>query len=176
MQNRCCSKYYPKELCDETIVHNDDYPKYCRRNTGVQHEIHGFAMNNRWVIPYSPFLLLKMKCHINVELTFNMHSIKYIHKDLYKDHDCTTMELGQNRDEIKQYLDAHYVSAHEACWRFLERELHTQKPPAIPLPVHEKDAHSVVFDSNTDEMTIPIQTPSQWQSSQLSNHGTYFSQ
>ena len=64
------------------------------------------------------------------------------------------MELGQNRDEIKQYLDARYVSAHEACWRFLECELHTQKPPLIPLPVHEKDTHSVVFDSNTDEMTI----------------------
>ena len=36
----------------------------------------------------------------------------------------------------------------------MKHELHTQKPPVIPLPVHEKDAHSVVFDSNTDEMTI----------------------
>ena len=41
-----------------------------------------------------------------------------------------------------------------AMWRFLERKLHTQKPSVIPLPVHEKDTHSVVFDSNTDEMTI----------------------
>ena len=64
------------------------------------------------------------------------------------------MELGQNRDEIHQYLGACYVSAHEACWRFLEHELHTQKPSVITLPVHEKDAHSVVFDSNTDDMTI----------------------
>ena len=154
MQNRCCGKHCPKELCDETIVHNDGYPKYRRWNTGVQHEICGFAMDNRWVIPYSPFLLLKMECHINVELTFNVRSIKYIHKYLYKGHDRTTMELGQNRDEIKQYLDARYVSALEVCWRFLERELYTQKPPVIPLPVHEKDAYSIVFDSNTDEMTI----------------------
>ena len=36
----------------------------------------------------------------------------------------------------------------------MEHELHTQKPPVIPLPVHEKDAHSIVFNSNTDEMTI----------------------
>ena len=62
-----------------------------------------------------PFLLLKMQCHINVELTFNVHSITYIHKCLYKGHDHTTIELGWNRDEIKQYLDAHYVSAYEAC-------------------------------------------------------------
>ena len=121
MQNMHCSKYYLKELCDETIVYNDGYPKYCRRDTGVYHEIYGYAMDNRWVIPYSSFLLLKMQCHINVELTFNVHSIKYIHKYLYKGHNRTTMELGQNRDEIKQYLDA----------------------------------HSVVFDSNTDEITIP---------------------
>ena len=26
---RRCSKHYPKELCDDTIVHNDGYPKYC---------------------------------------------------------------------------------------------------------------------------------------------------
>ena len=141
MQNRCGSKHYSKELCDETIVHNNDYPKYCCRDTGVHYEICGFAMDNRWVIPYSPFLLLKMECHINVELTFNVHSIKSIHKYLYKGHDHTTIELGQNRDEIKQYLNACYVSAHDACWRSLERELHTQKPPVIPLPVHEKDAH-----------------------------------
>ena len=37
-------------------------------------------MDNRWVIPYSPFLLVKVECHISVELTFNVRSIKYIHK------------------------------------------------------------------------------------------------
>ena len=36
MQNRRCGKHYPKELCDETIVHNDGYSKYRRQNTGVQ--------------------------------------------------------------------------------------------------------------------------------------------
>ena len=38
--------------------------------------------------------------------------------------------------------------------RIVEHELHTQKLLAIPLPVHEKDPHSVVFNSNTNEMTI----------------------
>ena len=47
--------------------------------------------------------------HINVELTFNVRSIKYIQKYLYKGYDRTTMELGQNRDELKQYLDTCYV-------------------------------------------------------------------
>ena len=124
------------------------------QNTDVEYNILGFAMDNRWVVPYSPYILLKMKCHINIELTLNVHSIKYIHKYLYKGHNHTILELGQNRDEIKQHLDARYVSAHEAYWRFLECELHTQKPPVIPLPVHEKDTHSIVFDSKTDKMTI----------------------
>ena len=107
-------------------------------------------MDNRWVIPYSPYLLLAMECHINMELTFNIRSIKYIHKYLYKGHDCTTMEFGWNRDEVQQYL-ARYVSAHEACWRFLECEIHTQKPPVVALPIHKKDQHTVVFDPNNPE-------------------------
>ena len=119
----------------------------------MEYDIWGFTIDNR-VVPYSPYILLKMEYHINIKLTFNVCSIKYIHKYLYKGHDCTTMELGQNSDEIKQYLNARYVSAHKVCWRFLDYELHTQKPPVISLLVHEKDSHSVVFDSNTDEMTI----------------------
>ena len=117
IQNRYCSKYFPKEFCDETLVHNNGYSKY-HQNTGVEHDIWGFAMDNRWVVPYSPYILLKMECHINVELTFNVHSIKYIHKYLYKGHDHTTMELGQIRDKIKQYLDTCYVSAYEACVKY----------------------------------------------------------
>ena len=155
MKDRRCTKHFPKDFCDETMVSEDGYPRYRRRNTGRQHEVRGHLMDNRWVVPYSPYLLLKMECHINMELTFNVRSIKYIHKYLHKGHDRTTMEFGPNRDEVQQYLDARYVSAHEACWRFLERELHTQKPPVVALPVHEKDQHTVVFNPNNAQGAPP---------------------
>ena len=64
------------------------------------------------------------------------------------------MEFGLDKDEIKQYLNTHYVSAHGACWRLLEREIHTQGPAVMALPVHEKDHQTVAFDTNTNEMTI----------------------
>ena len=37
-------------------------------------------------------------------------SSMYIHKYIYKGHDRTTLELrdDQNRDEVKEYLDARY--------------------------------------------------------------------
>jgi hypothetical protein len=50
-------------------------------------------------------------------------------------------QFGISKDEIKQYLDAHYVSSHEACWRLLEREIHTQEPAVMALTVHEKPEH-----------------------------------
>ena len=58
------------------------------------------------------------------------------------------MEFGVDKDEVKQYLDASYMSAHEACWRLLERGIHTQVPAVMALPVHEKDHQTVAFDPN----------------------------
>ena len=56
------------------------------------------------VVPYCPWLLLEFCYHINVELTFNVWAVKYIHKDIHKGHDRTTMEFGKNKDKIQQYL------------------------------------------------------------------------
>ena len=64
------------------------------------------------------------------------------------------MEFGISKDEIKQYLDVRYVSAHEACWRMLERELHTQVPAVMALTVHEKDHQNVTFNPNTRDAII----------------------
>jgi hypothetical protein len=43
----------------------------------------------------------------------SVKAIKYIYKYLYKGHDRTTMEFGKSKDEIKLYLDTHYVSVSE---------------------------------------------------------------
>ncbi|KAF8523458.1 hypothetical protein BU17DRAFT_85753 [Hysterangium stoloniferum] len=56
------------------------------------------------------------------------------------------MEFGKNKDEIQQYIDARYVSAHKAFWRLLENEIHTQIPAVIALPVHLENHQSVIFD------------------------------
>lgn len=58
-----CTKRYPREFLPETVVQENGYPLYRRRNNGRYHEIpdpqdrtHTFRMDNRWVVPYNPFL------------------------------------------------------------------------------------------------------------------------
>jgi hypothetical protein len=40
------------------------------------------------VVPYNPYLSLLFNCHINVEVYTSVAAIKYLHKYVYKGHDC----------------------------------------------------------------------------------------
>ena len=64
------------------------------------------------------------------------------------------MEFGKNKDEIQQYLDACYVSSHEACWRLLEYKMHVQIPAVMALPVHLDGEHSVIYHPNSGPLAI----------------------
>ena len=60
-------------------------------------------MDNRWIIPYSPYLTAKYCAHINVEICASVKSVKYIHKYIYKGSDRTTLRLTDG-DKVSQYL------------------------------------------------------------------------
>ncbi len=47
----------------------------------------GFAFDNRWVVPYNPYLSLLFNCHINVEVCTFVTAVKYLYKYIYKGHD-----------------------------------------------------------------------------------------
>ena len=111
------------------------------------HSTHRFT--NRNIIPYNPFLSVKYDCHINVEVCISVKAIKYIHKYIYKGHDHTTLEFT-GQDEIKQFLDAQYISACECCWRIFKFNLHCEEPNVVCLPVHLSDQHMVYYDSDED--------------------------
>ena len=70
-------------------------------------------LDNRWIVPYNPYLSRKYRAHINVEVCASVRAVKYIHKYIYKGNDRTTVELGQN-DEISQYLQGRYIGPSEA--------------------------------------------------------------
>ena len=109
--------------------------------------------DNRFVVPYNPYLLPKVRCHINIEVCNTVKFIKYLFKYFYKgpvtaticlsnsenaieDHadisirniasECTTNTL--NYDEIEQYVFTRYVCPPEAMYRIYKFKLYDQSP------------------------------------------------
>jgi PIF1-like helicase/Helitron helicase-like domain at N-terminus len=150
-----CSKNFPKEFTEETIVHEDRYPEYRRRNDGQTFMVpkpgspdEQVVRDNRWVVPYNPYLLQKYQCHMNVEICATVQAIKYIHKYVYKGADRTTLAVGSANDEIKRYVQGRYIGPTEAIWRLFEFSTHQEWPPVYHLAVHLEGQHTVYFSDN----------------------------
>ena len=142
--NKKCTKQFPKAFCEQTSFVEDGYPHYARPNNGRTYtNSKGFVFDNRWVVPYNPYLSAKYNCHINVEICGSIKACKYIHKYIYKGHDLATVQVWV--DEIKEYIDSCYIGPIEACWRIMEFPMHQEKPSVYRLPVHEENKHTIFF-------------------------------
>jgi hypothetical protein len=97
----------------------------------------GFVFDNRWVVPYNPYLTMRYQCHINVKVCNSITAVKYLYKYVYKGHDRALAVVqpktkalpatapqaaiggadGNNvpvaRDEVQNYLNGRYVSVSE---------------------------------------------------------------
>ncbi|KAI5422228.1 hypothetical protein KIW84_045624 [Lathyrus oleraceus] len=93
MKDEHCKKGYPKQFLDETRQRTDSYPEYRRRFDESISLGRDRSVDNRWVSPYNPWLLLKYDCHINVEICTSTKSIKYLYKYVYKSPDRVAMEV-----------------------------------------------------------------------------------
>ena len=85
-----------------------------------------------------------------------MDSVRYITKYVFKGHDHTIAGLAndQNRDEIKEYMDARYIGSVESCWHMFEFPMHVLKPTVYRLSVHLEDQQLVYYnpDDNPDDV------------------------
>nr|XP_027078742.1 uncharacterized protein LOC113702010 [Coffea arabica] len=94
--------------------------------------VRGHEVDNRWVVPYSPYLLVKFNCHLNVEICSTVKAVKYMYKYIYKGHDKIHFQLNSQNsnelnfdghvsaiDEIKDYQSARWVCAVEV---FVEKK------------------------------------------------------
>jgi hypothetical protein len=83
-------------------------------------------------------------------------SVRYITKYIFKGHDRTTVALAedQNRNEVKEYLDARYIGSVESCWHIFEFPMHAEKPTVYRLPVHLEDQQLIYYnaDENPDDV------------------------
>jgi hypothetical protein len=62
MKDGTCTKQFPKPFCAVTSTNSSGYPTYRRLDNGDYVEKNGVPMDNRWVVPYNPFLIAKYEC------------------------------------------------------------------------------------------------------------------
>ena len=155
MMDGKCTKDFPKAFQPATEFSVDGYPLYRRRDTGVSVQVRNQSLDNSYVVPYSPYLLQKYDCHINVEACVSIKSVKYLYKYVYKGHDAANIQLQQvTYDEINQYLDARYVSPPEAFWHLATFKMNEQSHVICRLKIHLEDQHPVYFIPGLEEEAL----------------------
>ncbi|XP_025678077.2 uncharacterized protein [Arachis hypogaea] len=159
MKNGSCSKFYPKEFRQRTLIDEAEFPKYRRTDNGRTVKKRECVLDNKFIVPYNPELLLKFRCHINVEYTCQTSSIKYLFKYVHKGNDRVTAtlynagdpsEATQVVDKIRNYYDCRYISACEAVWRLFGYEIQEKEPFVIRLPFHLEDEQPVVYGETSN--------------------------
>ena len=110
-----CKNHYPHPFNAATLQGKDSYPVYRRSEDGRKEKVRGHELDNRWVVPYNPFLLRYFNCHINIKVYSSIKAIKYLYKYLYKGHDRASASVNEadgqgNIDEIKIYREARCVT------------------------------------------------------------------
>lgn len=153
-----CSKRFPKTFRNETSLNNDGYPEYRRREDGRSVIYRGSRMDNRFVVPYCPFLTLLFDAHINVEVCALLHAIKHLYKYVYKGSDRARIRLNRRassddevHDEIDSYWNTRYVCAPEAAHRIFGFPL---SDAVVRLQVHLPGFESVRSEPGTEEVAL----------------------
>ncbi|XP_024310358.1 uncharacterized protein LOC112268667 [Brachypodium distachyon] len=95
-----CHFHCPRQFCPATQQGKDSYPIYRRRDDGQRVRIRGTYLDNRWVVPYNPSLLMRYNCHINIHQK-NVHYL-YLLKlvksfGILKPKKCTLLILKMDK-------------------------------------------------------------------------------
>ena len=157
MQDNKCTKSFPKPFTQQTITSAEGYPQYRRRapeHGGIEAQLNSrMPIDNRWVIPYNPFLLRTFGCHINVEICSSVLSVKYILKYINKGQDMAIFGVRDQdaNDEIKCFQAARHISTNKALWRIFSFPIHTHHPTVQQLTVHLENGQRVYFTAENAE-------------------------
>ena len=58
MRDGKCIHGFPKPFQEYTTMDHEGYPHYACPNNGRCYQVHGFMLDNHWIILFSPFCLL----------------------------------------------------------------------------------------------------------------------
>jgi hypothetical protein len=88
--------------------------------------------------------------HINVKVSANIRSVKYLFKYVYKGPDCVAAVIADPTNKIQQYIYTQYLSVVEGVDSLLLFKKHTKLPLVTRLVVHFPGQHNVIFNKNED--------------------------
>lgn len=154
MENGKCTKGYPKPFQAFTVMDPHGYPHYYRPDDGRAFEVRGHMLDNRWIVPYSPFLCGTFNCHINTECAFSLGTFKYAFKYIQKGSDLATVAITDKNNEILRWKNGHFISPPLAAWRLKQFEIHELVPNVVRLQVHLPGQHMVTFNPNENLETV----------------------
>ncbi|POS82353.1 hypothetical protein EPUL_004411, partial [Erysiphe pulchra] len=143
------SKGYLKPFCETTILADNSYPVYARLNSGITWGNDQFTFDNRWAVPYNPYLIKKYGAHINVEVAKGVHAIKYLAKYVYKGSDRASIVVHNRHDEIKMTLQGRYISPAQAIWRLMAYDTLEEKPAVLLLITWKQIVAAIGIQSST---------------------------
>ncbi|GJV30632.1 AT-hook motif-containing protein, partial [Tanacetum coccineum] len=143
----------------ESVIDEDGYALYRRRNNKVTAKKGNFVYDNKHVIPYNRYLLLKYQAHINVEWCNRSKAIKYLFKYLNKGPDRATVVIQENVkgghngtseqvlevDEIKNFQNCRFIAPCEAVWRLFSYDIHYSYPTVMQLSYHLPDQNAITM-------------------------------
>jgi len=143
MKNGKCTKGFPKEFCAKTNDAEDSYPEYRRRDPKKGGETANkpsrrwgmLPIDNSWIVPYNPELLLFMRCHVNIEVVTSIGVINYFFKYVHKGEDMTAYQLVP--------ADAPVDTTHDVANNSDERK-HDDVPAAAPQQAASSSSSHVV--------------------------------
>ncbi|XP_045036696.1 uncharacterized protein LOC123477427 [Daphnia magna] len=161
-----CLKAFPKQHSQETLLNDNGYPTYRRRDTGVVHRLKRghmhFEVDNRWVVPYNPWLSLKYDPHqpriLRIHRQCKVHLQVRLQRVRLPENGSKsgTYHLAEGEeprvewDEITCHLDARNVSAPEACWRIFKFPLSDRSHAIYRLAVHLPREQPVFFQPGNE--------------------------
>ena len=104
------------------------------------------TIDNRNIVPYNPYLIMKCDCHICIDIVTGRAVIAYLYKYAYKPADSTRAKITYNGNEIEAYRSVRYISSSEAMWHIFGFRSQERVPAVVLLFVHLQGEQPVVLD------------------------------
>jgi hypothetical protein len=121
-------------ITTNTYIDDDGCVHFCRR-----------LIEDLWIASHIPELIDELDCHIFVDITFTVTVFMYLYKYMFKGPDRSFFYIPHPHElsdpsepinEIKDYIDGHYLIAPEAAWCILGFHLTNKVPSVRSLSIH----------------------------------------